>query len=113
MRLTVRVLPLLVGDLDSSERGYFNPLPPSDAVRKRKRNTLEDLFSPALSQFKKYHPSRNLKFNYLGISKSFKLRILKETFLLISLKLNFTPNTLGCNGLSLGNLCLHFHLIAM
>jgi len=37
---------------------------------------LEDLFSSALPQFKKYHPSRNLKSNNLGIFQSLKLRIL-------------------------------------
>jgi len=35
---------------------------------------LEDLFSSVLSQFKKHHPSRNLKFNNLGIFQSLKLR---------------------------------------
>jgi len=60
---------------------------------------LEDHFSSILSQFKKYHPSENLKFNYLGIFQSFKVRILMEKILLISLKVNFTPNTLGCYGL--------------
>jgi len=45
----------------------INPLPSSDAVRKK-----EDLFSSVLSQFKKYHPSGNLKFNYLGIFQSLK-----------------------------------------
>jgi len=55
-----------------------NPLPPSDAVRQQKKNILEDLFSSVLSQFKKYHPSGNLKFNYLGISQSLKLCILME-----------------------------------
>ena len=55
----------------------FNALLPSDAVRKQK-NILEDLFSSALSQFKKYYPSGNLKFNNLGISQSIKLRILVE-----------------------------------
>jgi len=48
-----------------------------------------------LSQFKKYHPSGNLKFDYFGIFQSLKLRILKEKIISISLKLNFTPNTLG------------------
>jgi len=57
------------------------------------KNILQDLFSSVLSQFKKYHPSGNIKFNYLGIFQSFKSRILMEKFLLISLKLNFTPNT--------------------
>jgi len=57
---------------------------------------LEDLFSSVLSQFKKYHPSGNLKFDYLGTLESFKLPILMEKKILsISRKLNFTPNTLG------------------
>jgi len=51
------------------------------------------------SHFKKYHPSGNLKFDYLRICQSLKLRISMEKFLLISLKLNFFPNTLGCYGL--------------
>ena len=44
---------------------------------------------------KKYHPPGNLKFNYLGIFQSLKLRISKERILSISL---FTSNTLGCYG---------------
>jgi len=39
---------------------------------------LEDRFSSVLSQLKKYHPYGNLKFNYLGIFQSLKLRILME-----------------------------------
>jgi len=50
----------------------INPLPPSDAVQKQKKNILDDLSSLVLSQFKKYHPSGNLKFNNLGISQSLK-----------------------------------------
>jgi len=61
--------------------------------------SLEDLFSSVLSQSKKYHPSGNLKFNYLGILQRLKLRILVGKTVPISLKLNFTPNTLGCYGL--------------
>jgi len=49
-----------------------------------------------LSQFKEYHPSENLKFNNLGIFQSLKLRNLVGKILPKSLKLNFTPNTLGC-----------------
>jgi len=71
-----------------------NP-PPSDAVRKQKKNVLEDLISTVLSQLKKYHPPGNLKFNYLGIFKSLKKRISTEKKLSISLKRNFTPHTLG------------------
>jgi len=48
-----------------------------------------------LSQFKKFHPSGNLKFNYLDILPSLKLHILMEKILSISLKLNFTLNSLG------------------
>jgi len=48
------------------------------AFGNRKKNILEDLFSSLLSQFKKYRPSRNLKFNYLGNYHSLKLRILME-----------------------------------
>jgi len=47
---------------------------------------------------KKYHPSGNLKFNYLDIFQSLKLRILMEKILPISLKLNFTPNTWAVMG---------------
>jgi len=53
-----------------------------------------------LSQFKKYRPSGNLKFYNLGIFKSFDIAYFSEKKLPISLKLNFTPNTLGCKGLS-------------
>jgi len=60
---------------------------------------LEDLFSSVLSQFKKYHPSGNLKFYNLGILKKLKIAYFSEKILPISLKLNFTPNTLGCKGL--------------
>jgi len=62
---------------------------------------LEDLFSSVLSQFKKYHPSGNLKFNNLGIFKNLKLPYVFYWLKIvpISLRLNFTPNTLGCYGL--------------
>jgi len=67
----------------------FNPLPPSDAVRKQRKN-LEDLSSLVPSQLKKYHPCVNLKFNSLAIFQSLKLHILMESILPNSLKLNFT-----------------------
>jgi len=44
-----------------------------------------------------------MKFNYLSILQSLKLRILEEKIVLISLKLNFTPNTMGCYGLIICN----------
>jgi len=66
----------------------------------RKKNILEDLLSLVLSQFRKYHPSGNLKFIYLDIFQSLKLHILVEKILSFSLKLNFTPNTLGGYGLT-------------
>jgi len=61
---------------------------------------LDDLFTSVLSQLKKYHPSGNLKFNNVGIFQSLRFRILIEKNLPISLKLNFTPNTLGSYGLN-------------
>jgi len=77
-------------------RGYLTHYRPAVETEK---NILEDLFSSVLSQIKKYHPSGNLKFNYLGIFQSSKRLILKDKILSISLKLNFTPNTLGFYGL--------------
>jgi len=64
------------------------------------KNIFEDLFSSVLSEFEKYHFSGNLKFYNLGILSSLKLRILARKIPIISLKLNFTPNTLGCKGLT-------------
>jgi len=81
-----------------------NPLPPGDAVRKQKKNILEDLLSSELLKFKKYHPSGNLNFNDLGTFQSLKFCILMGKVLPISLKLNFTRNTLGCYGLRLAEL---------
>jgi len=93
----------------------INPLPSSDAVRQQKKIILEDLFSSVLSQLKKYNPSGNLKFKYLSISQSLKLRILMGKILRISLYLNFTPNTLGCYELNLGRLSnsIHFPFLGL
>ena len=61
----------------------------------RKKNILEDLFSPELPRFKKYHPSENLKFNNLGIFRGLKLRILMEKnpfqFRIATIKKYITP----------------------
>jgi len=57
-------------------------------------------FQFTIAEFEIYHPPGNLKLNYFVIFQSLKLRILMEKILSISLKLNFTPNTLGCYGLS-------------
>jgi len=54
----------------------LTPYRPAMPFGNRKKNIPEDLFSSELLQFKKYHPSRNPKFNYLGIFQSLKLRIL-------------------------------------
>jgi len=51
----------------------------------RKKNIIDDLFSLALSHFKKYHPSGNLKFDNLGIFQCLKLRLMGK-ILQISLK---------------------------
>jgi len=80
----------------SCSEGYLTPYRPAMPFRQQKKNIFEYLFSSVLSQFKKYHPSGNLKFYNLGIFKSLKLRILVRKILPISLKLNFTPKTLGC-----------------
>jgi len=45
----------------------------------------EGSFSSVLSQFKKYHPPGNLKFNYLAIFQGLKLRISMEKILPIPL----------------------------
>ena len=76
----------------------FNPLPPSVAVRKHKKNVIGSFWS-VLPHFKKYHPSGNLKLNNLGISRSVKCHMLTGEILSIPLKLNFTRNTLSCCGL--------------
>jgi len=63
-----------------------NPLPPSKRSRSEtEKIILEHLSSTGLSQFKKYHPSGNLRFNNLGNFQSLKLRILKSFQFLLSL----------------------------
>jgi len=44
----------------------------------KRKKYFRGVFSSVLSQFKKYHPSGNLKFNNLGIFQSLKLRIFME-----------------------------------
>jgi len=83
----------------SRQELLINPLPPSDAVRKLKNLSERILFTSVFSVLKKIHPSRKLKFNNLVIFQSLKLRNLMGKILRISLKLNFTTNTLGCYGL--------------
>jgi len=54
---------------------------PTTAQRWRsetEKNILEHLFCSVLSQFKKCHPSGNLKHNNLVVFQSLKLRILRE-----------------------------------
>ena len=65
--------------LPFSNHILLNPMSPSDAAWKQKF-ILEDLFSSALSQSKIYHPSGNLKFNYLATYQSLKLRFIVEKF---------------------------------
>jgi len=50
----------------------------SDHSTKVAPTTLRDFSTSELSQSKKYHPSKNLKFSILGIFQSFKLRIFTE-----------------------------------
>jgi len=70
--------------------------PIAQRCRSEKQKKIEDLFSSELSTFKKIPSPANIKFNYLRIFQSLKLRILMEKILSLSLKLNFTPNTMGC-----------------
>jgi len=72
-----------------------------------RKSILQDLFSSVFLQCKKYQPSQKLKFIYLGILPSLKLRFLMGNFPSIFLKLNFTPNTLGCHGLIKGKTTVH------
>jgi len=62
-----------------------SPILPTTAQRRHRsetdKNILQDLSSSVLSHCEKYHPSGNLKFNYLGIFQSLKLHILLEKFL--------------------------------
>jgi len=44
------------------------------------KNYFEDIFSSVMSQFKKYHPCGNLKFNYLGLFGS-NIKIILRIFL--------------------------------
>jgi len=69
--------------------GYY--LTTAQRCRSKTEIFLEDLFSSVLSQFKKYHPSGNRKFNNLGIFQSLKLRNLMGKIHRNSLKPNFTP----------------------
>ena len=66
----------------------------------RKKNILEDLSSSVLSKLKKISPLGKPENYFLGLFQSLKLRNSVGKILAISLKLNFTPNTLGGNGLN-------------
>ena len=77
--------------------GIFNPLPPSNAIQKRKKK--RKYFQFCIVTTKKISLLWKMKFNYLGIFQSLKLRILLEKFLSISLKLISTWTTSGCYGL--------------
>jgi len=74
----------------------INPLPPSDTVRKQKITILEDLFSSVVSQLKKKSPPCEPEFRHFP---KLKIAYFNGKILSISLKLNFTPCTLGCYGL--------------
>jgi len=70
---------------------HYRPAMPFGNIKK---NILEDLFSSVLLQLKKYHPLETLNFIIQAFSKASM-----EEILSISLKLNFTQNTLRCYGL--------------
>jgi len=81
-------------EISESSSTHYRP-----AMPETEKNIFEDFFSSVLLQFKKCLPSENPKLNSLGILRTLKLRNLVGEILPISLKLNFTPSTLGCNGL--------------
>jgi len=53
----VRLYNTILRDVAMIKVIQFNPLPPSDAKSATEKFILEDFFSAALSQFKKYHSS--------------------------------------------------------
>jgi len=65
----------------------FNPLPSKRCRSETEKKYSEDHFRSVLSLFKKYLPSRSIKFNNIGISQSLKLRILVEKSLKFLLSL--------------------------
>jgi len=54
----------------SPSRAALTRYHPAMLFGNRKKIILENLFSSVLSQFEKFHPSGNLKFNNLGISQA-------------------------------------------
>jgi len=60
------------------------------------KNNLEDLFSSVLSKFKKISPLWKPKINNFGIFQTLKLSNSIGKICQMSLKLNFSRNTLGC-----------------
>jgi len=60
--------------IENSNLTHYRPAMPSGT----ENFILQDLFKSIFSQFKKYHPSGNLKFNNVGTFISLKLRNLME-----------------------------------
>jgi len=73
---------------------YYRPAMPFGNMKIYFRGS----FQFSLVTIQKYLPSGNLKFNNLGIFQGLKLRNVMGKIFRISLKLNFTPNTLGRYG---------------
>jgi len=71
--------------LKEVELGFCQPFTAQRCPSATEKNIFEDLFSSVLSQFKKYHPSENLKLYNLGNLKSLKMRNLVKKILPISL----------------------------
>jgi len=61
-------------------RAFLTHYRPAMPFGKRKKNILEDLFSSVLSQFKRYHPFRNLKCIHSGIFQSLKYTFMEKSF---------------------------------
>jgi len=60
------------------ERSLLKPFTAQRCRSATEKFILEDLFSSVLSQYKKYHPSGNLKFYNLDIFKKLKIAYFSE-----------------------------------
>jgi len=75
---------------------YYRPAMPSG----NRQNYFRGSFQFSIATIQKISLPGNLKFNYLGIFQSLKLRIsMEKNPFNFSSAINFTPNILGCYGL--------------
>jgi len=80
---------------------YINPLPPSVAVRKQKKKYFRGYFQFSIITIKKISPPWKPEIQSFRQFPKLKIAYFNGKIVSISLKLNFSPNTLGCYGLRL------------